>query len=53
MVRDVVTSECYRADHLLEAKIDELLKNPNLTQPEIDRLKEHRALAGRLITYLL
>lgn len=45
MVRDMVTGECYRADHLLEAKLDELLKNPKSKEDE-ERYKEHRALAG-------
>lgn len=45
MVKDVTTGECYRADHLLEAKIDELLKTSEDKESDA-KLKEIRSLAG-------
>lgn len=38
MVKDVETGDCYRADHLLQAKIIELLKDQTLTQEQKDGL---------------
>jgi hypothetical protein len=62
MVRDVVTADCFRADHLLEGslpflqllyfgnfrsldKIDELLKEPGLSEQRILELKTVAARA--------
>jgi len=45
MVRDTVTGDCHRADHLLEDVIDELLKNPALTEEEKHALKNDQARA--------
>jgi glycyl-tRNA synthetase len=45
MVRDEVTQECYRADHLLENAIQELLKNKNLTLEQILELQNDYARA--------
>lgn len=45
MVKDVITGDCYRADHLLENIIDELLKNINITQEEKNILSTDRARA--------
>ncbi|KAK8791157.1 hypothetical protein WA158_005788 [Blastocystis sp. Blastoise] len=42
MVKDVKTGDCYRADKLLEAKIDELLEDITLTEEqrqELDRIR--------------
>ena len=45
MVNDVVTKECFRADHLLEAKLEELLKDPML---KADRRRELEDLQARI-----
>lgn len=45
MVRDEVTDECHRADHLLEDIIDVILKNSQLTHVEIQTLNQTRAEA--------
>ena len=45
MVNDVQTKECYRADHLLEEKIEELLRDPML---KADRRRELEDLQARI-----
>eukprot|EP01129_Flabellula_baltica_P007188 TRINITY_DN2765_c0_g1_i1.p1 TRINITY_DN2765_c0_g1~~TRINITY_DN2765_c0_g1_i1.p1 ORF type:complete len:611 (+),score=182.83 TRINITY_DN2765_c0_g1_i1:24-1856(+) len=45
MVRDVETLTCFRADHLLEDKIEELLENPKLTEEERQKLQHDFARA--------
>lgn len=45
MVRDVVTGDCYRADHILEDKIEELLKEPGITEAYALELKTIAARA--------
>lgn len=49
MVEDTVTGECFRADHLLEAAIDELLSNTSkLSEEQIIALQTDRNIAGSL-----
>lgn len=45
MVKDVLTGECHRADHLLEETIDKLLENDKLTAEERHSLESVRAQA--------
>lgn len=45
MVKDTVTGECHRADHLLEETIDKLLENDKLTAEERHALESVRAQA--------
>ena len=45
MVNDVITKDCYRADHLLEEKIEELLRDP-MMKPE--RRRELEDLNARI-----
>eukprot|EP01130_Rhizamoeba_saxonica_P017626 TRINITY_DN8583_c0_g1_i1.p1 TRINITY_DN8583_c0_g1~~TRINITY_DN8583_c0_g1_i1.p1 ORF type:complete len:614 (-),score=146.92 TRINITY_DN8583_c0_g1_i1:19-1860(-) len=45
MVRDVITLQCYRADHLLEDKIEEILENEDLSDERINELKDIYARA--------
>lgn len=45
MVKDTVTGECHRADHLLEETIDKLLENDKLTAEERHALESDRAQA--------
>eukprot|EP01126_Amoeba_proteus_P005175 TRINITY_DN1171_c0_g1_i15.p1 TRINITY_DN1171_c0_g1~~TRINITY_DN1171_c0_g1_i15.p1 ORF type:complete len:564 (+),score=104.48 TRINITY_DN1171_c0_g1_i15:367-2058(+) len=45
MVKDLVTGDCLRADHLLEDHIEVLLKNPKLTEEERNTLETDMARA--------
>lgn len=45
MVKDVLTGECHRADHLLEDTIDKLLENDKLSADEKLALEQVRAQA--------
>eukprot|EP01126_Amoeba_proteus_P005186 TRINITY_DN1171_c0_g2_i20.p1 TRINITY_DN1171_c0_g2~~TRINITY_DN1171_c0_g2_i20.p1 ORF type:complete len:648 (-),score=114.19 TRINITY_DN1171_c0_g2_i20:98-2041(-) len=45
MVKDLVTGDCLRADHLLEEHIEVLLKNPKLTEEERNTLETDMARA--------
>lgn len=50
MVKDVVTGDCHRADHLLEAVLDELIEKAqkeNNTEL-LSKLKKDRAIAGSI-----
>lgn len=50
MVKDVVTNEWHRADHILEAVLDELIEKAQKSgnDSEVIKLKKDRALAGSL-----
>ena len=45
MVNDVVTKDCFRADHLLEEVVEELLRDPML---KADRRRELEDLQARI-----
>eukprot|EP01127_Copromyxa_protea_P002079 TRINITY_DN11966_c0_g1_i1.p1 TRINITY_DN11966_c0_g1~~TRINITY_DN11966_c0_g1_i1.p1 ORF type:complete len:657 (-),score=189.85 TRINITY_DN11966_c0_g1_i1:50-1996(-) len=45
MVKDLKSGDAYRADHLLEEHIEELLKNPKLTAEEKNKLQTDVARA--------
>lgn len=49
MIRDIISGECFRADHLLEAVLDEKLANAQkLSEEEIAQLNRDRDLAGSM-----
>lgn len=48
MVKDVVTGECFRADHLLEETLEKLLANPKLTA---ETAAEYRHVIRQIETY--
>lgn len=50
MVKDVVTGDCHRADHLLEAVLDELIEKAQKenNQELLAKLNKDRAIAGTI-----
>ncbi|EGG18010.1 glycyl-tRNA synthetase [Cavenderia fasciculata] len=46
MVKDEITKQCYRADHLLEQHIDKLLEDKKITAERKEELTHVRAKAG-------
>eukprot|EP01133_Synstelium_polycarpum_P002650 gene2650-3056_t len=46
MVKDVVTGQCYRADHLLEGHIEKLMVEKNVTAEKVEEYKSVLAAAG-------